>query len=195
MYLLFTSLEALCHILLSVVGIIKTQAYKNIHYEYHLLLHASVFFSVGNLTLVFREEKNRHFWGVMLLTSCRYEMRERRKHLHQVPCYMGGRECKNDFLPHRECFHLIPKVQVTLPNRRKTKNTIPISKWLDQRCHGARDQINREEPWYQHIRDHTIAGVVSNNSGCFCRMLDGEETTWKAMVKFLYFQWTSRFLA
>ena len=27
-YLLFTSLEALCHILLSVVGIIKTQAYK-----------------------------------------------------------------------------------------------------------------------------------------------------------------------
>lgn len=27
-YLFFTSLEALCHILLSVVGIIKTQAYK-----------------------------------------------------------------------------------------------------------------------------------------------------------------------
>lgn len=35
-----------------------------------------------------------------------------------------------------------PKVQVTLPNRRrKTKNTVPISaKCLDQRCHGARDQ-------------------------------------------------------
>lgn len=60
--------KALCHILLSVVGIIKTQAYKKIHYEYHLLLHASIFFSVGNLTLIFREEKSRHFWGVMLLT-------------------------------------------------------------------------------------------------------------------------------
>lgn len=146
MYLLFTSLEALCHILLSVVGIIKTQAYKNIHYDYHLLLHASVFFSVGNLTLIFREEKSRHFWGVMLLTSCRYEMRERRKHLHKVPCYMGGRECKMTSCLTDNVFISFPKFKLLFPIEEKLRTQFPsLSGWIKDAME-QETKINREEP-------------------------------------------------
>lgn len=95
---------------------------------------------------------------------------------------------QNDFLHHRECFQLIfrvPKFKLLFPTEEeKLRTQFPslLSAWIKDAME-QETKIKREKLWYQDIRGHTIAGVISNSSGCFCRILDGEETTWKAMVK------------
>lgn len=67
-------------------------------------------------------------------------MRETRKHLHQVPCCMGGGNAKRLPASQRMFFSSVPK-SATLPNRKETTNTVPISaKCLIKDANGVRDQ-------------------------------------------------------
>lgn len=141
MYLLFTSLESLCHILLSVVGIIK---HKHIKKSTMNTTSSSmpVYSSLLGFSLSYLEKKRAGISGVWCC-SLSVGMKWEKPASTFTKCHVAWEVGNAKWLPASQRMFSAQSQSSSYSSnrRRKTTNTVPISvKCLDQRCHGARDQ-------------------------------------------------------